>query len=138
MYFDEDASSSGNGYLYENYYNYYNVSNVNYWGLSAATLTTGGASTGYGPWMTQATDPYLSNTHYGAGMCSFSYLNPSDGSMMCGGATNQSGSTVESWGPEDWGGHAWPTSGTSSGYGASNLTFGNEYLRYYYAGEKFN
>ncbi|HEY6357858.1 MAG TPA: hypothetical protein VIX35_06415, partial [Vicinamibacterales bacterium] len=104
--------------LYWTYNNSYNVAGEPDWNLGATSLDnpTTGASTAYGPWRTVAKDGD-GRTFYGPWRCLYPFANPADGSMLCG-STIQSGNSRSPWGPDAYGGQAWPTKETPGGFGA--------------------
>jgi hypothetical protein len=118
--------------LYWTYNDAYNVTGRPDWGLGGSSLDNPATaqSTAYGPWRTMATDGDGA-TFYGAWRCSYMFANPTDGSMMCG-STIQSGNSRAPWGPDAYGGQAWPSPTTPGGYGSPDLNLSNRYLEYYY------
>ncbi len=120
--------------LYWTYYDAYNVTHRPDWGLGATALTdpSNGASTAYGPWRTTVRDGD-GTSYYGPWRCRYLWANPSDGSMMCG-STLMSGNSLSPWGPDAYGGHAWPTATTPGGYGTPDVSLPNRYLEHYFMG----
>ncbi len=117
--------------LYWTFYDNYNVTGRPDWNLGFSTLDnpSTGAFTSYGPFRTKATDS--TGVKYGAWRCIFLWQNPLDDSMMCG-STIQSGIAGSVMGPSMFGGLAWPTTSTPSGFGAPDLNLPDRYLMYYY------
>jgi len=121
--------------LYWTYFHSYNVSHEPDWGLGATSLDnpTTGASTSYGPWRTVATDGD-GRKFYGPWRCLYPFTNPMDGSMLCG-STTQSGNSGSPFGPDAYGGRAWPTKTSPGGFSAPDIPLPDRFLEYYFMGD---
>jgi len=120
--------------LYWTYGDAYNVSHRPDWDLGATVLNdpTTASSTAYGPWRPVARDGD-GNSFYGPWRCVYLFANPFDGSMMCGSGP-QSGNSGSPFGPDAYGGAAWPTSATPAGPRAADISLPQRYLEYYFMG----
>jgi hypothetical protein len=119
--------------LYWTYADSYNVSGTPNWGLGASQLIdpVAGTSYAYGPWRTKATDADGA-VWYGPWRTLYLWTNPLDGTLCCG-STIQSGDVSSPWGPDFYGGVAWPTATTLGGPSPANdLVLPTRYLESYF------
>ncbi len=126
MYYNASTSL-----LYHSYQNSYVGAyeyNVMAASLDSISGTTGTTTVVGGPWRFTETSQYNSQVRHGF-RSSWFQADPRNGTMLVGGKGYED--PTKAWGPNIYGGRAWPTGANGGGCNSTAIVTPNEYIDYY-------